>query len=220
LTRTVDDARPLAGALRAVGWSPYVVPLTERVAVANAQDRARVARATAWIVTSAAVVPWLPEARPRWVACVGAETARRLEDRGWAPSVVAPRVQELGEQLSRYAGHEVCWPRAEEPTADARPAWKKAGLIVDEVVVYQNREPAEAAAAVRAIWPTDAVMFAAPSAARRLAALVGVQGAVRVVVIGPTTRRAAEEAGWAVFAEAVEPSVFGMVQALGPPPAP
>jgi uroporphyrinogen-III synthase len=81
--------------------------------------------------------------------------------------------------------------------------------------VYRTVDTAPDDEDLRVALNADAVVLASGSAARNWARLVAGEFGGVVVVIGPVTASVAQEAGLVVSAVAEEPTVEGLVSALG-----
>jgi len=231
ITRAAEDAAPLASTLARLGYDPVVVPLLERrwhvdAVVRLARDHPA---ADAVLVTSGVVASVVATAAPSawadalWVA-VGPSTRRRLEQVGLPchlvpePHTAAAMVEALTRRLGeRTAGAEIVYPRADLASPETARALEARGASVVDVVAYTNRAPPGSHDALREALPVDATPMLSGSAARRVAAaLDGASPEVlgKVVAIGPSTARAAREAGLTVHSEANPHNLQGLVLAL------
>ncbi len=227
---TREPGRPgaLAGALRARGLDPVVIPTVElRPAVrGGALDEAvaNLGRYGWVIVTSAAGAEALVGAVRRTgatlagarIAAVGAATAWALAIRGEGAAFIPSRASgaALAEELPVARGDAILVARS-DAADDVLPARLRArGALVDAVVAYHTVEAPEAArlplrAALRD--GIDVIVFTSGSTVRGLLALLapndrGAALQVPACCIGPSTAAAAREAGFVRVVEAQTPS--------------
>lgn len=205
------DPMPLRSALAAVGEYQWIV-FTSRNAVeifwrelfAMEQD----ARALAGVS----------------VAAVGPATAAALRERGIAADVVPPRVlaEGVAEALAargQVRGTRILYPRAEGARDALATALRAQGASVTDVVIYRSEPDESGARAARealAEGGADVITIASASAVRNLVNAVGVESArrARLVSIGPVTSGAARALGLAVYAEAREPTIEALANAV------
>ena len=221
VTRAAADAGPLCEALAAAGLRPVRVPLLERRLCVQAVAAAARRPVDGWVLTSAAAVDALAAAGaepPGWIAAVGPRTAAAAAERGWAVDSVPPSATAAAmlAHLGDRTGQRILYPRADLAGPEVRRGLEALGAVVYEVVAYENRQPAAAAAQLDAAWPVDVVTLLSGSAARRLVALRPLPWPeeTRVVVIGPSTARVAEQLGLQVAAVAEPHTVEGVVAAI------
>ena len=223
VTRSVEDAEPLATLLRACGLEVVCVPLLARVFLATGVESLSRCEHFDWLVLTSrsTVEAWCRAGRPRSaarVAAVGAATARAARVRGLNVDAVPPRAtgEDLVRMLAPLHGQRVLYPHAAvvEPTTAA--GLRQAGAVVTEIAVYENVTPPDAGAQLRRAGPIDVVTLTSGSAARRYAALANPlpSPSPRVVTIGPSTTRAARSAGLEVAAVAREASTRGLAEAV------
>ena len=131
---------------------------------------------------------WLQSPRAGLLAAVGESTARELRRSGFSPGLVAdpPGGENLGHLLQArlQAGDRVAAIQGNLRAAGLDVVLTSAGVTVQPVVVYRNREvepPALAPSSVKA------VLAASPSAARRLLSANPWMRCARFVAAGPTT---------------------------------
>ncbi|MEZ4316102.1 MAG: uroporphyrinogen-III synthase [Myxococcota bacterium] len=226
VTRASEDARPLCHTLEAHGHEPVRVPLLERMWEVDAvASFAREHPVVDWvIVTSATTADVLAAAAPgAWksarIGAVGPVTARKLEAMGRP----ADRIPEkhmgsaLVAVLPDLTGQTVVYPRADLAPPTMREILEERGATVLEVVAYRNVPPPGHREALRAALPVDATTLLSGSAAERLAEALGDadrSALGRVVVIGPSTARAAQDVGLPVHAIANPYTVNGLILAL------
>jgi len=181
--------------------------------------------------------PWdLPPA-----LCVGEKTASAWEEAGGTVAAVPEQftaealLEILGEDL---AGHSYLIMRPEVVKTELGKQLSGRGAEVDEIVIYRTVAPEEGGDELRELLVAgkpDVILFASPSAidgivamaehrtqdaGRRRRSKVGTQNAERsileipVVCIGPTTAKAAEEAGFTEIYFPDEHTAEGMVGEL------
>lgn len=231
VTRPLEQAAPLAQALRDAGAEPIAYPTIALGPPPSWQpfdDAFAILDSYDWLVfTSPSAVRFaldhardlpralLAEPAPA-VAAVGGETARALRDRGVEVALVPDDQRQEGLAaafVSLSAGARVLFPQALGGRELLPETLARRGVTVDVVPVSQTT-----ALPLASPPPEfDVVTFASPSAlrafvtARGLAALAGKV----VAVIGPTTAQAARDAGVSVDVMARTPSVAALVAALG-----
>lgn len=221
VTRPREHAGPLVCGLQELGADASVVPLIviEPLLDENA-FAANVERGEHdWIVfTSAnavrAVGRVLPRSKAR-LAAVGPATAGALRELGLEPAFVPERfaAEEIAQGLEPLAGARVLVPQSEIAEPLLVDVLRARSANVDVVEAYRTvpRRPTdEEIATLRA---AEAILLASGSAARSLAQLGGSLDGL-VVCIGPTTERAARDAGLEVGIVAEEATGQGMIQAL------
>ncbi|HEX7080785.1 MAG TPA: uroporphyrinogen-III synthase [Gammaproteobacteria bacterium] len=162
---------------------------------------------------------------------VGRGTAKalvpELQDALFGPAASPARNDASTAPTARHAPHDAC------PAPSSRGAPRvvlalaaNAGDVIERELrsagaecrrfdVYRTvpvppREPRRPLAAFR----VDAVFLASPSAVEGFVNQVEVDGSARLVAIGPSTSEAARARGLAVAAEAREPSLEGLLEAI------
>lgn len=97
---------------------------------------------------------------------------------------------------------------------DLEQELKRRGVVVTRIAVYRtvSAPPLEPRHVFRS--PVDVVLLASPSAVRGLVAQAQLGSETGVITIGPTTSAAAREAGFRVVAEAEQPNLDGMLEAI------
>ena len=218
VTRPAGSGDPLVAELESRGYRVSAVPTvgTRPIAV-----RWPDLSLFDWIVvtsaTSVAALPAIPSG-PRWAA-VGESTARALRARG-ARAEVVPAVANgasLGEALPDPAGARVLVVRASLADAGLPALLQKRGARVDEITVYETVEGPDGSAEElqQALRPPGvaAVVFASGSAVRGFVKLGGPTG-LPAITIGPRTTAVARDLGFTVVAEAAEPSVGQLADAV------
>lgn len=171
--------------------------------------------------------------RCRWAA-VGPGTAAVLERAGISVDVVAtePSGRGLAAALRSAAGLRILLARSDAANRDLPDALRAAGAVVEEVVAYRTHEAPDGARgpllAALADPDTRALVAASGSAIRGARALLDDAGLDRlarlpIVSIGPTTSAVVVSLGLTVAAEAITPTLDGLVAAVAvvaPPPRP
>ena len=233
VTRPVDQARALVERLAALGAEVVVVPLIEVVAIRASSDidaaLGSLDRYDVIVVTSANGADCLADrlgdraialpAGPLVVA-VGEATATRMSERGL-------RVDRIPRQATGAAiveaiaadgvmGARILLPRALAGRPELPAGLRAAGATVDDVAFYDTVALVPLPEDIDCARAADVIVLTAPSAVDALAVAIRDAGAglLRVVAIGPTTSRAARDAGFTVVAEAGEQSVDGLVGAV------
>jgi uroporphyrinogen-III synthase/uroporphyrinogen III methyltransferase/synthase len=163
------------------------------------------------------------------LAAVGPATARRVSAVLRTPDVVP--VEARGEAMAAALaaalrgpsiGRRVLVPRAAGGRPELLDGLAVAGAEVSAPEAYRTvaLDPAELAPLVERLeqGTLDAVVFTAPSAVQSVTSALGERCALldRVVLaaMGPTTRAALAERGFAVRVEPREPTLVGLAQAL------
>jgi len=218
VTRPAGTRDPLVAELESRGYRVSAVPT---VATRPIDVKWPDLHQFDWIVvTSATGVEALPEipAGPRWAA-VGESTAKALRAKG-ATADLVPAVAggaSLGEALPDAGGAHVLVVRASLADADLPARLRKRGAIVDEITVYETIEaPAGSAERLREalrLPGVAAVVFASGSAVRGFVKLGGPTD-LPAVTIGPRTSAVARDMGLTVVAEAAEPRVRQLADAV------
>lgn len=224
ITRSVQDAPALVGALLDRGHHPVVVPLVEIRFAPDDLARLAATPADVVLVTSAVAADALAIAAPRaWAgarwAAVGPATAQRLRELGLPVHLVPPRAtaDDLLQALGDPAGATIVWPRGDLAPAGPVERLRAAGATVHDVVAYTNGAPVGAERELRAALPVDVTTLFSGSAADRLAAAVGPERRAelgRVVVVGPSTAEACARHGVPVARIAEPHTVAGVLSAI------
>jgi uroporphyrinogen-III synthase len=231
VTRPIEQAAPLAQALRDAGAQPIAYPTIALAPPPSWQpfdDAIAALDSYDWLVfTSPSAVRLALEHAPELsralstggapsVAAVGDETARALRDRGVDVALVPGDQRQEGLAAafaSLSPGARVLFPQALGGRELLPEALASRGVTVDVVPVSQTT-----ALALTSPPPEfDVATFASPSALRAFVAARGtaaLAGKV-VAVIGPTTAQAARDAGVSVDVMPSAPSVPALVAALG-----
>ncbi len=218
VTRPAGSGDPLVAELESRGYRVSAVPTVATRPIAVKWPDLGLFD---WIVvTSATGVEALPAipAGPRWAA-VGESTAKALRARG-ARADVVPAVADgasLGEALPDPAGARVLVVRASLADANLPALLQKRGATVDEITVYETVEGPDGSAEdlQKALRPPGvaAVVFASGSAVRGFVKLGG-PTVLPAITIGPRTTAVARDLGFTVVAEAAEPGVRPLADAV------
>lgn len=243
LTGMAHDLAPLVGmrvlmppsqlieALTARGAKVTAAPFTRHLPVTDPRLEASVQALTAgaydWVaLTSVRTVEALAAAgidlaallpSGTKVAAIGPATRAAAEAGGVSvasfPIFGAGGVA-LAQALPGPAGR-ILIPGAAEPALGIDEALAAAGWQVDRLTVYRTEAVTTVSDEVRANWPDgfDAFVATAPSV---LTAALGLLSTPtpHLVVLGPTTAEAAEQAGLDVAAVAPDASASGLIEAL------
>jgi len=149
------------------------------------------------------------------VACVGDRTTAALRALGVEVELVAPEgdARSLAEALvdATAAGERCLLLGAREGRVELAERLRSAGRDVHELALYETR--AGSPRAGEDLPELDAIFFASPSAARGFAQHWTPLPTCLCIVIGPTTRAALDELGFAVHGEATERNLEGMLDA-------
>ena len=160
------------------------------------------------------------------LACIGPATAAVLEKYSLRADLVPSefRAEALAAALGpRVAGQRVLWARASRGRDVLPQELTQAGAILEQVVVYQNRDAtsiptAELGQVERG--ELDWIGLSSPSIARALprlltpAARAQIGSRTRLASISPVTTAAAREAGLPIDAEATTYTWEGLFQAV------
>ncbi len=187
-----------------------------------------------WIVfTSPRAVAAVQELEPHApvgvrVAAVGATTARQLRSTGWQVDL-EPRSagsEGLVEEFRRIGceGLRLFFPASSIARETISEKLTALGATVDRVVAYRtvpaSLDPGQCLAAIDA-GAASVVTFTSPSAVAGLESAIGRVDFERLlevcpaVVIGPTTERALNKAGFAAAAAAQSSTLEGLADAVG-----
>ncbi len=201
---------------RALGWS--------EIACVQAEDAARAALARGpfdrLLATSANAIRCRPAAAPAslGVACVGEPTARAAREAGCRVLEVGPGTGEaLARQLLDAAEppRRVLFLRGREIRRAGVEVLVRAGVEVEEVVVYEARPRASFAAEVAAAPLPRAVVVGSPRAANALLR-TGREGLADLpaAAVGPATAEALGALGFEAVRAADRPDPAALASAL------
>jgi len=230
LTRSDEDCAEWAARLTRHGIDCVSLPCLETAAIDTPKVRALLASAVPqaeWLVLTsrrgvaafAALAPCTLRPQCR-IAVVGAATAEAAKAElgrvdfvggGTAASLAAALV--AAGDLKRHK--RVLLALAENAPDTLESALGAAGAECTRADVYRT-VPAPQAEPRRPLsgLHVDNVVLASPSAVTGFVHQVDVDAPARVYTIGPTTTAAAQRAGLAVTAEAREPSIEGILEAM------
>ncbi len=242
ITRSREQSRELAAALRRAGAEPVLLPLLTQTPPADWREvdsvLARRGGYDALLFTSANAVralaaraaergASLAALAPR-VFCVGPGTAEAARSAGLEVDGV-PEQRQDGEGLLELVARELpprgrrfLLPRAEEARETLPEGLRAAGARVDAVTVYRTVAAEVDVKALRerlVRGELDALTFASPSAAKRFAELLddAARAAARrcvVAAIGPVTAAALQKVGLAPDCVAKSAGGVWLVEAL------
>lgn len=229
ITREADDARRWAHRLAATGAVPIVFPCIVCETLVHAAARLRDVLADAdWLVVSSVrgvevaaqlLEASLPFAKVR-VAAVGPSTAVAATARFGHVDLVAKRATgtALGADLATRLGgtdQRVLVVGAEGGRTEVEQALAVAGVAHARVDIYRTIPvPRPAVPRDLAADGVQEILLASPSAVSGLRNAARIPSDARIITIGPTTTSAARAAGLHVWAEARQPSLEGMLEAL------
>lgn len=160
------------------------------------------------------------------LACIGPSTAAELEKYSLRADVVPSefRAEALAAELrTKVSGQRVLWVRASRGRDVLRKELTAAAALLEEIVVYQNRDAAALSAHELGQierGELDWIGLSSPSIARNLPLLlspaaraqIGTQ--TRLASISPVTTAAAREAGLPIAVEAATYTWEGLFQAM------
>jgi uroporphyrinogen-III synthase len=238
VTRTRAQASSLVDRLTGEGASVVELPV---IAVEDAVDGGEALRHSADQATAGAY-DWLvftstnaasrflarlgdrPVPRATRWAAVGPGTAATLA-RGGHPADLVPATSVAEALTDALPGRShrtgepstgrVLFPRAESVRGVLASGLRAKGWVVDEVVAYRTVAGSPQPDAVAVASRADAVAFTSSSTVERTVELLGIDKVPPVVVsIGPITSASVVVAGLSVTAEAVEPTIDGLVAAV------
>ena len=234
ITRAAEDAGAWASRLEALGARPLMMPCVRHEPVDDASAAASLGSALSgadWLLLFSAkgaeavarVMPGgLPDALR--IAVVGPATGAAAAQYLRAPSFVArastsaalarellPWLRETG----RSKGPVVVIAGAADGRTDGDAVLASAGIVVRRVAVYRTvAAPPDERKRDLADEGIDVVLLASPSAVTGFVNRVKLPVLAQVITIGPTTSAAAVTAGLRVSAEARQPNLDGMLEAM------
>lgn len=238
VTRASDQASELVRLLAERGAEPIEMPVTRIEPLDFAPLRDIIARLGdyGWVVfTSQNGVRIFWDAMTTYgagsralhdvrIVGVGPATAGALEERGVTLSVrpsrfVAEGVLDAMVSSGKVEGVRVLYAAAEGARDVIPKGLEAAGALVDRVDIYRSVPDTTGASAMRARIEQeeiDLVTYTAGSAVRAFVSAVGAGAARHVCAasIGPVTSEVARGLGLTVVAEAVSPTMEGLVQAI------
>lgn len=230
VTRSAEDCGDWAARLARAGAEPIVYPCITAELIDTPALRAAVAAAAAdadWLVFTSrrgvdafAVLHAAALPAAVRIATVGAATGEAARTRlGRVDHVGGGTAAALGHSLpadARFpAGARCLLALAANASAQLEHALAAAGAVCTRCDVYRTtpaaaHAPKERLSALRA----DKILFASPSAVQGFVNQVEIDAPVGVVTIGPSTSAAARASGLRVAAEAREPSLEGLMEAM------
>jgi len=237
VTRRSGQASSLVQQLQARGATVLEVPSIEIVPPADVTPLDRALESLAgyrWVVFTSAnavravlgrltVLGLPPRLGPARVASLGPATTSAVRQAFPAdPVVIEPeeefRAAGLALAFSRRGvrGARVLFPASSQAREELPLELRKLGACADVIDAYATREPADLVPRVRACLEGgfDLLTFASPSAVEAFAAAAGGrQRGLPAVVIGPTTARAAQAAGFELRGTAQPSTTEGLVEA-------
>lgn len=244
VTRAREQASELAERIDELGGEPIEWPVIRTVPAGDAEAASALASAESydWLLfTSANGVRYFFDACVKHrtdirrfarakVGAVGPKTAEALLARGIVAEAVPSVFQgdELAKRLlpEMKAGERALLPRARVARSDLPEALRAAGLVVDEVPVYETTlsdEGAEEAALLLREGSIHALTFTSSSTVTNLLEMLRRYGwerpaealsGIPAFCIGPLTAETARNAGIAVEAVAEEATVERLLQTL------
>ncbi len=238
VTRRSGQASSLIQQLQARGATVVEVPSIEIVPPSDVAPLDRALRSLAgyqWVVFTSAnavqavlgrltVLGLPPRLAPARVASLGPATTSAVRQAFPAdPVALEPegdfRATGLADAFARGGGRgaRVLFPASSQAREELQLELRKLGAEVDVIEAYATHEPADLVPRVRACLEAgfDLLTFASPSAASAFAAAAGGrQRGLPAVVIGPTTARAAQAAGFELRGTAQPSTTEGLVDAV------
>lgn len=230
LTRGADDSADWAQILAEQGALPVVLPCIETEAFDDPELKAAIAESvqkTDWLIFTSrrgvdAFVNLFGKELPAAlrVAAVGKTTAEsciqqlgRVDHTGGGTAEMLGA--ELAEEQSIKNGAHCLLALAASAGRLLERHLAQAGASVARLHVYRAI-PAKATEKKRALSTlgSDTVIFASPSAVTGFANQVIVDIEQQFVTIGPSTSAAVRDHGWAIAAEAREPSLSGIIDSM------
>ena len=219
VVRPEPEAQATARRLEALGHVAVVAPLSEIVAVqaiapAGPFDAIAVTSANAVRHGAAVLTPF--RFCPAW--CVGTHTAAAAHAAGLTVAGVADNAVALVALIARSGTRHVLYPCGAVRRPDLETGLGAAGIAVQAVVTYANRDRMPDAKGIAALAPVDAVLLHAPSAAARLVAW---QGSARLVAdaaficMSQAVRDALPDAMHRRCVVAARPNEASLLDALG-----
>ena len=160
------------------------------------------------------------------LACIGPSTAATLEKYSLRADLVPTefRAEALAAELGPQAvGQRVLWARANRGRDVLPEELARAGAVVEQVVVYQNRDATSLSTSELGQLERgelDWIGLSSPSIARALARLLSpaarrmIGSRTRLASISPVTTAAANEAGLPIAVEATTYTWEGLFQAM------
>ena len=241
ITRTRKQASELATQLEALGAVPIAIPTIEIVPPETyASLDAALTRLESfdWLlftsinavevfhqrVTASQSKP--TDKLPR-IAVIGPATARAVQGIGFAVDLVPPKyiAESLAEALTPHAsGAKILLVRASEARDYLPETLTTAGAHVTIAEAYRNQIPLDSISALQQLFSDprnypDAITFTSASTVRNLVALLEaanliLPGNIVLISIGPITSQALRDQGFEPAAEASEPSIPALIEAL------
>ena len=241
VTRDEDVDGPLSRALRSLGAEVLCLPLIAHAPPDDSAPLLEAAKKIAqyhWIIfTSGRALEALNNSLAQTgqnlrdyrgkIACVGAATAKKVEECGASVKRIAENAQAeylvaLLRDFENMRGARVLYPRADRARPTLVDGLRALGAEVEEVVAYRTVSAAGGAivAQVLARGDCDAVALASASAAEALAELFpgdelsSMAARVAFASMGPTTSEAMRRVGIEPRVEAGERTFEGLARAL------
>ena len=240
VTRAAHQAGKLSDELRAMGAEPVEVPVLEICPPQSFEPLDRALRqldSYDWLILTSAntVKAMIGRAAALGlvfssmdslkVAAIGAGTAAETRNAGLSVALIPESyvAESLIESLAgQVAGEKILLARAAVARDVIPDALRAAGAIVDVVVAYENRMPAQAPEQLRRALTdgVDAVTFTSSSSVSHLADAAHVAGlsfpfaGVAAISIGPITSKTLREAGCEPAIEASRSDISGLVDAV------
>ncbi len=240
LTRAREDAEVWADGLAARGGRAVVFPCIEGRPIRDPATAAKLVAALRdadWLIVSSvrgvggvAALAGPQSVASVAIAAVGKTTAAAAERELGHVDLIGPdgTVRTLAESLakriaagdpSRTAAERgsirVVAAGADKPSRDLAATLEPLGIAVSHVAVYRTVvAPAEEPREDIGGMDVDAIFLASPSAVAGLLARAHVPESVPIITIGPSTTRAAREAGLRVDGEATGRDLEGMIEAI------
>ncbi len=243
ITRPRDQSLETAQLVARLGGEPVVLPLIEVAPVSgDAAENVRLCLLRLadydWVIFTSvnAVTEFVNQLRIAGldaralgairIAAIGTSTAEKLHQHLLTADVVPSNssAESLSQTLiPRVSGQRCLYPRASRGREVLTPALRAAGAVVDELVVYENRDASALDPGLVSRLRNGELHWiglSSPAIARQLAALITREQIppeswpTRIASLSPVTSQAAADAGLIVAAEAGEATWEAMLAAI------
>ena len=241
VTRDEDSDGPLSASLRSLGAHPICIPFVRHIPTGHSNEfRNALEKLNLydWIIfTSYRAVHVVVESLTKQgkslrnalpqIACVGKATALAVDRAGGRVHLVPPQAQlstllvSLLKEESR-PGTKMFYPRADLASPILTDGLRKAGMVVDDMVVYRTERQTDENVTPSSIaaFNADAILFCSPSAVETLYdsflpdEVTMLFSGLIIGSIGPRTSEALEAIGLKTNFEPEERSFGGLARGL------